>query len=230
MKLSSGTLAVFSPVALTDESKAKVEEMGGKVGYLIALDMEHHIFLSEWARQYPDAKLVGPEGLQEKRAHSKDPKIGKEPFSVLFDKVRKRETRVSDEFDADFDYEFADGHGNEELVFLHRRDKVLIEADLLFNLPANEQYSRVPDGARQTEGIANRLFATIGAPSGDVKWLRRFNWYLLAKDRASLNDSLQRIEQWDFDTIIPCHGDVIEGNGKELFRRVFEWHLTAPKK
>lgn len=227
VKLTSGNLAVFSPVALTEDTKRKVAEMGNRVEYIVALDIEHHIFISEWKKEYPTAKIIGPEGLPEKRAKQHDLKIGKDKFDVIFTKTHKRETKISQEFDADFDYEYVDGHGNRELVFCWKPEGVLIEADLLFNLPATEQYSRVPEADRKTVGFAARALEGLQNPEGDNKWMKRFNWYVLAKDRASFNDSLGVIEQWDFSTLIPCHGDVLEGNGKEVFRKVFEWHLDG---
>lgn len=231
VKLSSGALAVFSPVALTDATKAKVTEMGGQVRYLIALDYEHHIFLSEWAKQYPEALLIGPEGLQEKRAKQDDERIGKENFAVVFTKSKKHDTKVSEEFDADFDYEYVDGHANKELVFNYKPDKVLIQADLMFNLPAIEQYSKVPELEKQkNNGFTNKLFNGIQNVEGDAKWIKRFNWYLLAKDRPSFNKSINIIKSWDFDTMIPCHGDVIEGDGKATFLKVFDWHLVTDGK
>jgi hypothetical protein len=36
------------------------------------------------------------------------------------------------------------GHGSRELVFLHKPTRTVIEADLLFNLPAKEQIPRKP--------------------------------------------------------------------------------------
>ncbi|ATY60233.1 hypothetical protein A9K55_005620 [Cordyceps militaris] len=225
VKLTSGSLAAFSPVALTDATKAKVTEMGGLVRYLVALDIEHHIFLSEWAKEYPDAKIIGPHGLPEKRAQQDDPKIGQEAFSVVFTPEKKHETKIGEEFDTDFDYEYVDGHANRELVFYYKPEKVLIEADLLFNLPATEQYSRVPESERQSSGVVDKLFAKLQSTEGEGKWIKRFNWYVLAKDRPSYNDSLRVISGWDFITLIPCHGDVIEGDAKQVFDKVFNWHL-----
>lgn len=230
VKLSSGRLAVFSPVALTDDTKVKLAEMGGDVAYIVALDFEHHIFISEWANAYPSAKIVGPEGLPEKRAKQQDdPKIGDDKFAVVFTKADKRNTRIGDDFDADFDYEYVDGHANRELVFYYRPDRVLIEADLLFNLPATEQYSRVPEAERKSGGFAARAFEGAQTPTKGNKWMKRFNWYMAAKNRDSFNDSLRVIDQWDFTTLIPCHGDVLEGNAKEVFHDVFEWHLQGKK-
>lgn len=230
VKLSTGTLAVFSPVALTEATKAKVAEMGGKVGYIVALDYVHHIFISEWSKEYPDAKIIGVEGLREKRVKDSDPMIGNEEFEMEFTKANKRELSISDEFDADFEYEYAEGHVNHELVFFHKKNQALIEADLIMNLPPNEQYSKVPEKDRNFNDLWDKLFNLIVGGSGDNKWGKRLHWYLLAKDKASLNDSLQRMDKWDFKLLIPCHGDVIEDTGKEFFRKMFEWHLQTDQK
>ncbi|RCI16651.1 hypothetical protein L249_2877 [Ophiocordyceps polyrhachis-furcata BCC 54312] len=228
VRLSSGSLAIFSPIALTEATKTKVSDMGGEVGYIVALDFEHHIFVTEWARQYPDAKIIGPEGLEDKRrGQQDDPKIGDEKFDVVFTKNNKRQVRISPEFDADFNYEYVDGHSNLELVFLYKPDRVLIEADLMFNLPPNEQYSKAPQEDRKLAEVVDSLFQTVQSTEGDPKWMRRFNWYMAANDRGSLNKSIKLIDKWDFTTVIPCHGDVLEGDGKDVFRKVFKWHLEA---
>lgn len=222
---------MFSPVALTEATKAKVAELGGDVRYLVALDFEHHIFLSEWAKQYPNAELIGPEGLQEKREKQNDERIGKEKFAVVFKKDTKHSIKISDEFDADFDYEYVDGHANKELVFNYKPEKVLIQADLMFNLPAIEQYSKVPESEKKNaSGIADKIFNGLQNTEGEAKWIKRFNWYLGAKDRSSFNKSINVIKTWDFTTMIPCHGETIQGNAKATFLKVFDWHLVSEGK
>lgn len=203
------------------------------MGYLVAGDIEHHIFLSEWARAYPGAKLLGPKGLPEKRAAVKDdPKIGQEPFAFVWDAANAHSNAVSDEFAADFEVEFVDAHPNKEIVLFYKPDRVLVEADLMFNLPATEQYSRVPEAEKSGHGLLNRIFEGINSTSGEAKGLKRFLWYAISngnKDRAGFNASVQRIDGWDFDTLIPCHGETVVGNAKELFRKAFEWHLQGHK-
>lgn len=195
----------------------------------MAPDFEHHIFVSEWAKRYPGAKLIGPEGLPEKRAkQTSDPNINDDPFAVVFKKEGKRNIKISPEFDADFDYEYVDGHANKELVFNYRPDKVLIQADLMFNLPAIEQYSKAPEGHKPS-GFFDKIFQTAQSTAGDATWMKRFNWYLTAKDRSSLTDSIKVIDKWDFKTIVPCHGEVIDKDAKETFRKVFQWHLQGKK-
>lgn len=229
VRLTSGALAVFSPVALTEATKAKVASLGGDVRYLVATDIEHHIFLSEWAAAYPNAKLVGPEGLPEKRqkAHG-DPKIGKEPFAVVVTKENSQQVSIGDDFDADLEMEYVHVHPNKELVFFFKPDKVLIEADLMFNLPAEEQYSRVPDDKKPKSSLLGRIFTSLQTTEGEALAMKRFLWYAASRgDRKAFNESVKRIAAWDFDTVVPCHGETIVGDGKQVFEKVFAWHLEG---
>ncbi|ORY67635.1 beta-lactamase-like protein [Pseudomassariella vexata] len=229
VRLTSGNLAVISPVAMTPEVKAKLAELAGTVAYIIAPDFEHHIFISEWAKEYPGAKIIGPEGLPEKRAKANDEKIGKEPFTFVYDPTKKQFNDIDTDFAANFEVEYVDSHPNKEIVLFFKPEKILIQADLMFNLPAIEQYSRVPEAAKNN-GIANRLWNSIQTTNGEAKGTKRLIWYgLSAKNREGWNESMRRIDAWDFNTIIPCHGETMEGNGKELFRKIFEWHLQGHK-
>lgn len=203
---------------------AKLTSLGGLVAYIIAPDLEHHIFLTAWSDAFPSAHIIAPEGLAEKRAqqHAADKSISNVPIHTVFTRADKAKIRVTEEFDADFDYEFVDVHPNRELVFLHRPSKTLIQADLMFNLPATEQYSR--SGIDATTGFFTRLFARLQS----ANWQKRFLWYVLsARDREGFNASVRRIRAWGFENVVPCHGDVIVGGGKEVFEAAFEWHLRG---
>ncbi|EMD92807.1 hypothetical protein COCC4DRAFT_72606 [Bipolaris maydis ATCC 48331] len=223
VRLESGALAVFSPVALTEDVKRKVSEMG-EVKYIAALDNEHHIFLGPWHTEYPNAQVMGPEMLPEKRAKQNNENV---PFSVLFS-ASKPVTSISPEFDAEFDWEYVPSHVNKELVFHHRPTRSLILADLMFNLPATEQFSK--SGVEPNTGILSKIFNTLQSTKGDAKWQQRTIWYgTSAKDRNGFSKSMEKIDKWEFERIIPCHGDVIEGEGKGIFEKVMRWHLDAAK-
>lgn len=47
VQMANGSVAVFSPVALTDTVKKESEQLG-TVKYIVAVDQEHHIFLESW--------------------------------------------------------------------------------------------------------------------------------------------------------------------------------------
>jgi hypothetical protein len=213
-------------VALTSEVKDAVTALGGNLRYVIAPDMEHHMFLGPWHQAYPEAKVIGPEGLQEKHAHTNNENV---PFSYVFSPNDSKDMKIDPEFDADFDYEYVYGHASKELVFNYKPEKTLIEADLMFNLPAREQYSRA--GQPSTSGLLTKLMNAVNNTAGQATWQKRFIWYAASsKDRPAFNRSMATIEKWDFDKIIMCHGDVIESDGKGIFRKVFEWHLQGAQK
>lgn len=215
-------MAVFSPVALTDDVKAKVASMG-EVKYITALDIEHHIFLGPWHAAYPNAKVLGPEGLPEKRKSQKNEDV---PFSYVFDPKKPIES-VDADFDREFEYEYVAAHMNKELVFCHKPTKTLIQADLIFNYPSTEQFSKTRTPA--TSGILTKLFGSLTNTNGNGQ--KRFIWYGPgSKDRLGFGKSAARINSWDFDRIIPCHGDVIETGGKGVFQKIFEWQLDLAKK
>lgn len=227
VKLKTGNLAVFSPVSLTADALAKVEQLSqagpaGSVRYLIAPDFEHHIYLSRWAQEYPDANIIGVEGLPEKR--EKDPDTKSLKFHHVFTPQNKAEMRISPEFDDDFEYEYIHAHSNKELVFFHKPSRTLIEADLLFNLPAYEQFSR--SGEDPTSGIFSKIFASIMNTKGDMKWQKRLLWYGPGSgDRKAFAESMRKINSWgEFDRLIPCHGDVIESGGSRILKEATAWY------
>ncbi|KAK4499643.1 hypothetical protein PRZ48_010161 [Zasmidium cellare] len=221
VRLATGSVAVFSPVALTDTVRKETDTLG-EVKYLVASDQEHHIFLESWHKAYPTAKILAPETLPSHRDKQNYFKLPQANYILFPDKGPA--PSVTPEFDAEFDVEYLPQHPNKELVVNHRPSKTLIEADLLFNLPATEQFSKTD--VSPTSGILTKIFNALQNTRGNAIWQRRFLWYGVS-DRAAFNERVRRIAGWDFERIVPCHGDVIESGGKGIFEKVMEWHLKA---
>lgn len=220
-KLSSGGLVVFSPTVLTDQVTSTVNALGGQVSYLVAPDIEHHLNLGPWKAAYPDARVIGPASLYAKRQKQGNEDV---PFDFSLTGANKKEMAYPEDFSRDFDVEFFDGHASQEVVLFHKPSGTIIEADLIFNLPANEQYSQA--GENPNSGMWTKIFITLFT-SPDGKRQQKFLWYLQSKNKKSINESAVRVNGWNFDRIIPCHGDVVETGGKDMFRRLFAWHLAA---
>jgi Domain of unknown function (DUF4336) len=227
IKLQTGALAVFSPVALTDEVRAKIRAMGDNVRYISAMDIEHHIFITPWAKAYPQAQVIGMEGLPEKR--EKDPATKGITFSHVFTKSNKKDMKISEEFDNEFEYEYLHSHQNQELIYYHKPTMTMIEADFIFNLPAHEQYSK--SGESATSGILTKLFGAVMNTKDDCVWQRRFLWYMAgSKDRAGFAESAKRMKSWNIQRIIPSHGDVIESGAQGVFDKLTQWFREGKEK
>ncbi|RPB05246.1 hypothetical protein L873DRAFT_1825395 [Choiromyces venosus 120613-1] len=221
VKLRTGNLAVFSPVALTTPVHSTLQSLGNAVTYLVAPDIEHHMHLSAWKSSFPTATVIGPEGLYEKRKAQGDDDV---PIDIIFTKENKHSLKLPEELAAEFNVEYFDGHANKEIVFLHKSEEeggTLIQADLLFNLPAYEQFSK--SGVSATGGMMTKMMTRFMNTKGRGQmW---FNWYMLSKDKPSFSKSAKVVASWEFERIVPCHGDVIENGGSAVFKRFFAWHL-----
>lgn len=227
IKLQTGALAVLSPVALTDDVRAKVQSMGNNVKYISAMDYEHHIYITPWAKAYPEAAVIGVEGLPEKREG--DPATRGIKFSHVFTKSNKRDMRISEEFDNEFEYEYIHCHPNKELVYYHKPTKTMIQADFIMNLPAYEQYSKSEESP--TSGIFTKIFTSLMNTRNDAIWQRRFMWYIAsASDRPAFTDSVHRMKRWDLQRIIPSHGDVIETDAQGVFDKLTLWFREGQEK
>ena len=66
-RLADGNLWVWSPIALSGELASAVAALG-TVRYIVSPNKIHHLFLSEWAKRWPEAGLYAPPGLARKRS------------------------------------------------------------------------------------------------------------------------------------------------------------------
>jgi len=64
VRLSNGDVFLVSPTAPDDATKAALDKIG-KVKYLAAPDVEHHLFIKPYKEIYPDAEIIAMEGLPE---------------------------------------------------------------------------------------------------------------------------------------------------------------------
>ena len=91
-----------------------------------------------------------------------------------------------------------------EVVLFHRPSRTLVLTDLCFNIQ------------RSSSGVARAFFRANGM------WQRfgpsRIIRTIAVSDRAALQRSLERVCRWDFERIVPGHGDVIERGGREALR------------
>jgi hypothetical protein len=52
-------------------------------------------------------------------------------------------------------------------------------------------------------------------------------YYIASVDYLLMRRDVKRVAEWDFERIIPCHGDVLDAGGKEAWASTYEWFLKG---
>lgn len=128
--------------------------------------------------------------------------------------------------------------------------QTIVVTDLLFNLPCNEQYSKTPNG--KPSSWIPFLDSLSGRFQPKQKTHHNFLWTTSTANDLPSNEKAQApnktlstderrkrfakdaeaVAKWNFDRIIPCHGDTIETGGKQAwldaYTRVGSKECTRP--
>jgi len=194
-RLPGGGLFVHSPIRIDDTLRAEVQALG-PVGFLVAPNKFHHLYLDGWVEAFPDAKLYGPIGLPEKR---KD---------LRFDGILAEGHPDPGWGDAIDLVQFYGAPATNEVVFLHKPSRTLLMTDLAFNI-------------HEPVNWITRIYLRIGKCHGRLKTTGIMR--LVIRDKQAARQSVERIAGWDFDRIVVSHGEVQEHGGPDALRSAFEW-------
>lgn len=192
---------MLASTPLDTQTKAKLDELG-QVKYIVNPDIVHHLYLPEFKKAYPEAKLIGVEETLHRSADK----------TLKFDGVWGRDppdTKYG--FEDDIQSCFFSGFKNKDVAFFHPESKTLVQADLLFNLPCYEQYSKSKMPA----------FGNLKPSS----WMHQKLVASLAADKEAMKRDATTVANWGFERIIPCHGDVIEKDGNKAWREAYKAYI-----
>ena len=196
IRLQARELVAWSPIALTDELRAAVDALGD-VRYVIAPNSLHHLFIAEWKRAYPGAKVLAPPGLREKRKEvAFDGDIGDAPIT---------------DWGGEIEHVVVRGNAiTSEVVFFHRKSATVIFTDLIQQLPKG-WFS----GWRAL--VAKVDLMTELEPAVPRKFRVAF------RDRRTARTALERILAWPTEKVLMAHGTPVITNGQAFIRRAFAW-------
>jgi hypothetical protein len=203
VRLSDGALLIHSPAALDERLRGQLDELG-EVRFVLPASILHgHLYMEQYRDAYPDAKLFGVPGLERKRP---DLRFDGE-LTGLAEPVWRE----------DLDQKRFDGHrvGSRvlnEVEFFHRSSRTLITGDLCFNIGR--------DWPLRTRLLAwgprmrPRLGPTVALRLG-------------IRDREAARASVRGLLEWDFDRLIPGHGEIVESGAKAAFEDGLAWLLRS---
>jgi hypothetical protein len=196
IRLSDGRLFIWSPIQSTDILRAEVDSLG-QVRHIIAPNSLHHLFLPEWKRAYPGAKVYAPPGLRKKRKDIVfDDDLGNAPnqdWAGEIDQVLMQGNLITT-----------------EVVFFHVKSGTVLFTDLIQQFPASSF-----SGWR---ALVAKLDLMVGPePSVPRKFRVAFT------NRRAARDSLERIFAWPAGKVLMAHGTPVESDARAFLRRAFGW-------
>ncbi|OBA21649.1 hypothetical protein METBIDRAFT_41237 [Metschnikowia bicuspidata var. bicuspidata NRRL YB-4993] len=221
------SVVVWSAIPFSDDVNKALELLTGQaagfnVTHLIVPDSEHTMAAASFKQEFPRMKIIAMEGVQLGKGVSPDYVVTSKYGNKKIDAETLREIGVQEPQILDnFEFVYLPSHGNKELVAYHKESKAVFEADMLFNLRTDvpmEQFSPAtgfPENYYPFSGMSF-LAKFLNADSKTGRFLFR----KMVNTKASA-EGLQAINAWDFDTLVMCHGNVIEKGGKAAFQKVF---------
>jgi len=196
IRMSSGGLFIWSPTRLTDALRADVNALG-HVRHIVAPNSLHHLFITEWASAFSQAKLHAPPSLRAKR----------EDIAFTADIT----DQPSAEWAADIDQVLMRGNLiTTEVVFFHRKSGTALFTDLLQQIPSD-----LLAGWRAT--MAKLDLMTGAEPQVPRKFRLAFT------NRRAARAALTRVLEWPTRKVLMAHGTPIESGGQDYLRRAFAW-------
>ncbi len=195
-RLSDGRLFVHSPIRL-EHVKEDLDALG-EVAFVVAPSFTHHLYVSDFLAAYPSARLfISPKLVTKRCDLSPEGVLGEDPPEGTWGET--------------LDQAPVKGSGlMDEVVFFHRPSRSLILCDLCECV-----HPDAPFIGRLLARFAG-IYDHYGPPI-DMKASFR--------DRVALRAFVERVLEWDFDRIVLSHGNLVERDGKQVFRDAYAFCL-----
>jgi len=196
IRLRNGTLAVWSPVALSEPLQAQVAKLGD-VAHLIAPNHLHHLALTEWLAAFPDAVAHPAPRLRAKRPDiTFAPDLTETPPAA---------------WEGEIDHVVFGGNRiTTEVVFFHRGSGTILFTDLIQHFP--------PGSHPGWRGVVARLDKMEG-PAPAVP--RKFR--LAQTDRIAARRAVEAIKAWPAERLVMAHGAPVTEDVAGMLTRTFDW-------
>ena len=203
IKLNNGELIIHDPCKIDDAIKSEIDSLG-KVSYIIAPGSYHHLYVTDFQKEYPDAETFLCPGLEQKR-----PDI--EFDWILGNKPDPRWEGVLEQVVI---------HGTRyiwEVAFFHRPSNTLILVDLLENIGDDYQHKASLLLRFWWKVIFRMWNNPKAAPEYQIGW----------GNKKTVKNGLDKILDWDAERIILAHGENVEVNVNNILRTAWQRVLNT---
>jgi hypothetical protein len=195
-KLSDNSAWVWSPVALSEGLAGAVDAIG-PVGHIVSPNKLHHLFLGEWTKRWPDARLYAPPGLARKRPDLRfDAELADAPDPA---------------WAADIDQViFRGSFAMEEVAFFHRESRTAIIGDLVQRFPESEM-----SGWR---GMLMRLDGLVGEHGSTPR-----EWRTSFIRRSAARRARDKVLGWKAERLLIAHGECSRSKATAILTEALGW-------
>jgi hypothetical protein len=198
IRLENGDLFVWSPVRLDAALRAEIDALG-PVTHLVEPNALHHVFLTDWIKAYPAARVYAPPGLKKKRKDIRfDAELGDAPELGWAGQIEQIVLKGSVALT--------------EIIFFHDRSRTALICDSIQSFPRG-WFKGWREFVARLDGIVQ---PGIGAPR---------EWRLSFLNRKAARTAVERLLALAPERVVLAHGDTAASNGTELIRRGFAWLL-----
>lgn len=197
-RLRDGSVWIASPVQVSFATLAEIIALG-PVRYLLSPTPRHFWRLNAWHRLFPEAQLFSSPITPITLNKGELPLAGilGEPSGDLWaPDLQQLQLRGS--------------RWLNEVVFFHAPSRTLLVEDAI------QIHERGRGGPLRNALIAvGGVAAPWGGMARDIR--------LTFRDKAAARECVERILQWDFDTLVVAHGPVVTHDARETVERAFAW-------
>ena len=196
VRLSDGSAWVWSPVALSDDLVDSVESIG-PVRFIVSPNKIHHLFLSEWANRFPEARLYAPPGLAKRKPELKfDAELG---------------DTADPAWAADIDQVIFHGSiAMKEVVFFHRQSRCAIVCDLI------QRHGEA--GMTGWKGWLMRLDSLVGEHGSTPR-----EWRASFVGRKAARSAREKLLSWNPERLLIAHGECAQTGASEIIADSLSW-------
>ena len=237
-----GNIVIYSPIKYDQEVFDKAikilfenqENPQYEVKYVIAANDEHNL----WAHVYKEkfgSKIIAGENCKLKNNCKADYIVTPQIYNkVIKGSMWQEELNVSDPFMQNLELIGLGNHVIHDLELFDTTTKTLYVGDSVYNLG-------VP-GTTSGNVILEQYSPELGYakgynPHGWFSFLTRYLhpdsavWRYLANYAAGTKteqgrQAIQSVYNWDFDKLVMIHGNVIEKDGKDAWKKLFSTSLV----
>lgn len=195
-RLTDGSTWVWSPVALTEKLVDEVEAIG-PVRHIVSPNKIHHLFLGQWAKRWPDARLYAPPGLAQRKPEIRfDAELTGEPDPAWAEEIDQ--------------VIFHGSVAMEEVVFFHRPSSTAIVCDLIQRHDEND--------AKGWKGKLMQLDSLVGEKGSTPR-----EWRASFLRRGPARAARKTLLDWKPERLLIAHGLCSRTRASDIIEQALDW-------